>query len=587
MRFLRTVLSVVVAAVAVVACGDDMEGGATSAVRPDDMVEVGFSVPMAVSRTAIADDGTTAYWVPGDKVALWAENSAGEYVVDGAPFSMRHYSAEYERALFTAIIPAMAEDTYRYAMCSPLPDAVNGTQVTYTVSAEQTGLYDGEHDIMLATPTQTGALTAKGTDFNVVMRHKMHAVRIDIPEGRNLFGYRFTSLEITFPAPVVGDVTYDVTDPNAEPIYTNLSNVITVNNPEGFDAGDTIWVFVLPGTVDGNITYRVRNTDRRSEVASYYLARNMRSGHVTPIRMATPAMERYTAFHFSIGENYLGEDFNSFTIFDHNNTALGTFQRNDANDYVLEYKGEIDLSAYQNKDFTLTFDSTHAIVSATLNVGTLTPYTEHIMPSVDVPYLFEESFSDVSAFSDGHDDPANGFNGDSKNYSSWFSDHTSHSRMSGWSGGRYGCSSGSLRMCCRSETALSSIKNYRGRVDTPPMSKLKSGVTATLRVQFTYSAATRSYLLGSGNTLLNFGWTNSTGVIGPATNISNVVINKQVVGDATGSYTNVATPADVTFSGASNATRLSWMSDTDAPAALAGNANFWLYIDNIKVQVLP
>ena len=142
-------------------------------------------------------------------------------------------------------------------------------------------------------------------------------------------------------------------------------------------------------------------------------------------------------------------------------------------------------------------------------------------------------------------------------------------------------------MCCRSETALSSIKNYRGRVDTPPMSKLKSGVTATLRVQFTYSAATRSYLLGSGNTLLNFGWTNSTGVIGPATNISNVVINNQVVGDATGSYTNVATPADVTFSGASNATRLSWMSDTDAPGALAGNANFWLYIDNIKVQVLP
>ena len=119
------------------------------------------------------------------------------------------------------------------------------------------------------------------------------------------------------------------------------------------------------------------------------------------------------------------------------------------------------------------------------------------------------------------------------------------------------------------------------------MSKLKSGVTATLRVQFTYSAATRSYLLGSGNTLLNFGWTNSTGVIGPATNISNVVINNQVVGDATGSYTNVATPADVTFSGASNATRLSWMSDTDAPGALAGNANFWLYIDNIKVQVLP
>lgn len=587
MRIFRTVLSVVAAAVALVACGDDVEGGATSVANPDEMVEVGFSVPMSVSRTAIADDGTTAYWMPGDKVALWAEDSAGNYVVEGTPFSMRHYSADYDRAFFTAIIPAMAEDNYRYTMCSPLPDAVNGTQVTYTVSAEQTGLYDGEHDIMLATPAEAGPLTVAGTAFDVVMRHKMHAVRIDIPEGRNLFGYRFTSLEITFPAPVVGDVTFDVTDPNAEPIYSNLTNVITVNNPDGFDEGDTIWVFVLPGTVDGNISYRVRTANRRSEVVSYYLARNMRGGHVTPIQMATPALDLYTAFHFSIGENYLGEDFNSFTIYDHNNTVLGTFQRNDANDYVLEYYGDIDLSAYQNRDFTLSFDSTHAIVTNTLNVGTLTPYTVHIMPSVNVPYLFEESFSDVSPFSDGHDNPANGFNGDSKNYSSWFSNYTSHSRMIGWSGGRYGCSSGSLRMCCRSETGLGAISNYRGRVDTPPMSKLKSGVTATLRVQFTYSAATNFYLLSSGNTRLNFGWTNSTGVIGPATNISNLVIDKQVVGDATGSYTNVNTLADVTFSGASNATRLSWMSDTDAEGAFAGNANFWLYIDNIKVQVLP
>lgn len=569
-------------------CSQSAEDEGLMATPPDGLVEVGFSLPVDVSRTSIGDDGRTTHWTPGDKVALWAENSAGDYTIEGTTFTMHHFSSEYTRAFFTARIDAMAEDNYRYTMCYPLPDAVNGTNVTYTVSSTQSGLYDGVEDIMLATPTEAGALTVSGTAFDVTMRHKMHAVRIDIPEGRNLFGYRFTTLELTFPAPVVGDVTFDVNNPDADPVYSNLSNVITVVNPDGFDAGDTIWLFVLPGSVDGSVSYRVRNDLRRSEIISYPLTRNMLGGHVTPITMATPVMEKYTAFHFSVGDNYLGEEFNSLTIYDHNGTALGTFQRNEQNDYLLEYYGDIDLSSYEYQTFRIGFDTPHAVVSTTLKLGALTPYTNHIMPSVDVPYLFEEDFTYVPSFSDGHDDPENGFKGDSENYSSWFSSVTSNARMAGWSGGRYGCSSAqSLRICCRSETGMSLIENYRGRFDTPALTALKSGITATLRVQFTYSAASRTYLLSSGSPLLNFGWTTSTGVIAPDTDISNTVIGDLVVSDATGSYTNVKTPADVTFSGASNATRLSWLVDTNAPGAFAGNANFWLYVDNIKVQIVP
>ena len=585
MRLLKSILVMAAAAMTVAGCAHDVETAPAQRPSVDGKVEVGFMLPVDTSRTTIDSDGRTTRWVAGDKVLLWAENSAGNYTIEAEPFSLVRFSQQFDKAFFTAMISPMEADSYRYIMCSPLPDAVEGTKVMYNVSSVQSGAYDGIHDIMVATPTEAGALTKLGTEFDVQMHHQLHAVRIDIPEGRNLFGRRFTTLEITFPAPVVGDITFDVSNPTAAPQYTNLSNVITVSNAEGFDAGDTIWVFVLPGMVDGSVSYRVNTEDQRSEVASYPFSRNMLGGHVTPIRMATPPMERYTSFHFSVGANYLGEDFNSLTIKDHNGTALGTFQRNAQNEYILEYYGEIDLTAYQNKIFTIEFDSPHAIVSNTLAMGQLTPYTKHVMQPVDVPYLFEESFSDVSAFSDGHDDPANGFNGDSNNYSSWFSNYTSHSRMAGWSGGRYGCSSGSIRMCCRTETALA-IKSYRGRIDTAPMSKIKSGVTTSLRVQFDYSAANRTYLLASGSTLLNFGWTNTSGVIGPATDITNKVINGKEISDTSGSYTNVRTHADVTFSGASNATRLSWMSSTNASGSI-GNANFWLYVDNIKVQIAP
>lgn len=583
MKILKSILSVVAAAT-IVACGHDVDDYQTN----NRMVEVGFSMPVAVDqRTTIGEDGKTTHWEAGDKVALWARNSSGDYTLSGSTFYLHHFSTDYNRAIFTATIPEMAEDTYDYMFCSPLPKSTNGTKVTYTVSSTQDGTYQGEHDIMIATPVTAPALDDAATsEFEVSMHHMMHALRITIPEGRNLFGYRFTRLEITFPIPVVGDITLDVKNPDADPVYSNLSNTLVIENANGFDAGDTIWAFVLPGTVDGTVSYSVKGENRRSVVNDYPMSRNLQSGHVTPISMATPELYLYTVFYIRIDENFLGEDFNSFTVTDHNGNQLGSFMRNAENIYPLEFFGEIDLSQHQNKDLTITFDSDHAIVTNTVNTGTITPYCEHYLEPVDVPYLFEEDFSSVPSFGDGHDDPANGFNGDSKNYSSWFADHTSNARMAGWSGGRYGCSGGqSIRMCCRSETGLGSIKNYRGRVDSAPMSKIKSGVTTGLRVQFDYSAATRSYLLSSGSTLLKFGWTNSTGVIGPATNISNIVINGLEITDSSGSYTNVATHADVKFTGASNATRLSWMSDTNAPGALAGNANFWLYVDNIKVQI--
>ena len=574
-------------AVAVVAVACSSEVDSDSPNFKELIEKVSIAVPTAAdSRTTIDPDGMTTRWATGDKLAVWAKNEAGDYVLSGAQFMMHHYSKEFDYAFFDANIPAMAEGEYTYYLSYPMPKSVNGTEVTYSVAQTQSGVYDGKYDIMLAeVPAVAEALSSSATTLNTVMRHQMHAVKITIPEGRNIFGYDVTRLEITFPNPVVGDIIFDVANPDAEPIYTNTSNTIILENSNGFAEGSDIWAFVLPGTVDGDVSYKVRGEGRQSVNKSYALSKTMVKGHITPIRMATPELYLYTSFLLSEGESYLGEDFNSFQVYDFNGSLLAEFTRNAENAYEFGFEGEIDYSQWENTDLRIVFDSNNAIVENSVNLGAITPYVQNKIEPMVVPYLFEENFDGISAFGDGHDDPANGFNGDSKNYSSLFSSVTSDARMAGWSGGRYRCESGAIRVCCRSETGLSALNNYRGRFETSTMSKLKSTANVNLRVTFTYSAASRFYLLSTGSTMMHFGSTTTSGAISPKTDITNRAISDFVISDSAGSFTSIYNEAEAICSGCTNATRLSWMSDTNAEGALAGNANFWLYVDNIKVQI--
>lgn len=583
MKIVKKIAAFVVCASVLTACVSEV---GESPARPVECEEIGFELSGEATRTTIDPDGVTTRWMPGDKVAVWAQDAAGNFTLANTSFQFRYYSDEFDHGYFTANIAAMAEGDYTYMMSYPAPKSVSGTQATYTVPTTQSGTYDGKYDIMIAEPAVAEALNAqRKVEINTVMRHQMHAVKITIPEGRNIFGFNVTRLEITFPNDVVGDITIDVTNPDAEPIYTNTSNTIILENSDGFAEGSDIWAFVLPGTVDGDVSYKVRGEGRQSVYNSYALSKTMEKGRVTPIRMATPELYRYTTFLLSEGANYLGEDFNSFQVYDFNGSLLAEFTRNAENAYEFGFEGEIDYSQWENTDLRIVFDSDNAIVENSVKLGTITPYIQNRVEPMVVPYLFEENFDGISAFGDGHDDPANGFNGDSKNYSSLFSSVTSDARMDGWSGGRYRCESGSIRVCCRSETGLSAINNYRGRFDTSTMSKLKSTANVNLRVTFTYSAALRTYLMSTGSTMMHFGTTTTSGVISPSTDISNVAISDFVISDTAGSFTSIYNQAEATCSGCTNATRLSWIADTNAEGALAGNANFWLYVDNIKVQI--
>lgn len=500
MEMFKKLALLTVAALGFVACADEANN---NPVKPSvDAEEVSFAMPLDATRTAIEDDGATTRWAEGDKLAVWAMDAEGGYAFENEQFTLRYFSPEYDKAYFTSNIAPMAEGDYTYYVSYPKPVSTNGTTATYTLSAAQSGKYDGIHDIMIAEPVVNEALTVgRRVEFNTIMRHQMHALKITIPEKASNFADRVYSLEITFPNAVVGDVTLDVTNPNAEPVYSNTSNTITVKSDDGFAVGSDIWVFVLPGTVSGDVSYKLKGLAQRSEVATYPLEREFERGHVTPIRMAMPPYEKYTALHFSIGANYLGEDFNAFTLYDNNGNEVGVFNRNAENRYTVEYNGEFDAANFSNTNWTLVFDSDNAIVENSVNLGTIKPYFEQSITPVDVPYLMFEDFEDVS------EQESNGNN----SYQS--SDRNQpgvalSGELDGWNGARFWIKPGAARINARYQSVkiIMSFASYHyGRLDTPPLGNstrgIKAGKSVNLKVDFDaalYKHTSSSLSLNSG-----------------------------------------------------------------------------------------
>lgn len=451
--------------------------------------EVGFILPEEVTRTSLDPDGRTTRWAEGDKLAVWAKDANG-YAFENEAFMLRYYSEDYHHAYFTSNMDAMAAGEYTYMLSYPTPTSTNGTLASYRLPSTQTGEYDGRYDVMLAEPVVEGALTAGSkVELNTVMRHKMHALKIVVPEKSSNFDNKIYHLEITFPVAVVGDITIDVSDPKEAPVYTNTSNTIVVESAEGFNVGDDIWVFVLPGQVTGDVSYTIRGGEQRSEVATYPIDRNMQAGHVTPIRMAMPPFAKYTALNFSIGNNYLGEDFNFFTLYDHNGTNLGTFHRNAENRYTFAYEGEFDVKPYNNTNWTLVFDTENTVVESSVNLGTIRAYYENDITPVDMPYLLiedfnaaveSESYGNNSYSSNEREQPGKSLDGAMP--------------TNGWNAARYWLKPGAMRLNSRAQCVkivISFASSHHGRMDTPPLGSATRGIKPgkSVRLQMQFDAA--------------------------------------------------------------------------------------------------
>ncbi len=603
MEIIKKFALLAVAALGFVACTDEVDNNPVS--PSEQIVEVGFSMPVDVTRTDIDDDGKTTRWSVGDRLAVWAKDEGGNYTFENAQFTLRYFSPEYDLAYFTSNIDMMAEGEYTYYLSYPRPVSTNGTQATYTLPAEQTGKYEGGYDIMIAEPVDAEALTSsKKMELNTIMRHQMHALKITIPEKASNFADRVYSLEITFPNDVVGDVTLDVTTPNAVPTYTNTSNVITVKNDDGFMVGSDIWVFVLPGMVSGDVSYKITGFEQRSEVATYPFERELQRGHVTPVRMAMPPFEKYTVFNFSIGENYLGEDFNFFTLYDNNGTNMGTYNRNAENLYIWEYYGEFDVTPYSNSNWTLVFDTENAVVENKVNMGTLKPYFQQNITPVDIPYLLFENFENVA---ESESNGNNSYQSSDRNQPGKSLDGAMPTN--GWNAARYWLKPGAMRINSRYQSVkiIMSFASYHyGRLDTPPLGNSTRGIKAGKKVNLKVNFDAALYKHTSSSLSLNSGAIN----IATHTNASN-----PIDGIPTGS-TGISSSYDTTLSDFGNTIHTEPLADnagnndfgktfptytaelpsvssdtrivfypTLSTASGTGNTEVNVYIDNIKVSI--
>lgn len=604
MKNLLKVASFALLALVVAACADKEASTPTASIVPD--TEVGFSLPMDATRTSIDPaDGRTTRWVEGDKLAVWAKSGDGSYAFENAIFTLRYFSTEWDKAYFTSGIAAMGEGDYTYLLSYPQPKAVEGTLATYSVAAVQSGKYDGVHDIMIAEPVVAGALTAESkVELNTVMRHQMHALKIVVPEKSSNFSDRVYSLEVTFPNPVVGDIIVDVANPNAEPTYANTSNTIVVNSNEGFAVGSDIWVFVLPGTVSGDVSYKVKGLEQRSEVATYQLDRTFAAGHITPIRMAMPPFEKYTVLNFSIGANYLGEDFNYFTLYDNNGVNRGTFNRNSENRYAVEFFGEFDAAAYNNTNWTLVFDTENAVVENKVNLGTLKPYFQQNIAPVDVPYLLFENF-DSATVKESYGD--NSYSSSEREQPGVSLDGAMPTN--GWNAARFWLKPGAIRVNSRYQSVkifVSFASSHHGRVDTPPLGNgtrgLKAGKSVNVKLLFDaalYKHKSSSLSLNSGaiNVATHTNHSNPiNGIPTGATGITSsydttladfgtTFFNQTLADNASDNAFGQSFPTYSTEFPVSSDTRICFY-PTLSTASGTGNTEVNVYLDNIKVSIV-
>lgn len=600
MNIFSKIASVVGCVSMIVACSTPYED--ISSTQPE-LMEVGFELGDDATRTTIDPDGKSTRWAVGDKLAVWAVNSEGDYTFENATFTLRYFSGEFQKAYFTSNIASMSEGEYTYYLSYPEPKSVDGTKATFSLPANQSGKYEGRYDIMVAEPVVAEALTTgKKVEFNTIMRHQMHALKITIPERESNFANKLQSLEITFPNNVVGDVSLDVTDPNGELTYSNMSNIISVHSDEGFMVGSDIWVFVLPGTVSGEVSYKINGFEQRSEVATYPFERTFERGHVTPVRMAMPPFEKYTAFHFSIGANYLGEDFNFFTLYDNNGANMGTYYRNAENRYTWEYSGEMSAEAYSNQSWRLVFDSDNAVVENSVNLGTIRPYFAQNITPVDVPYLLFQDFENVS-----DEQESNGNNSYQSNDRNQPGVALS-GELTGWNGARFWIKPGAARVnsryqCTKVIKAFSSM--HHGRLDTPTLGDcgLKPGKEPYVMVSFDAalnrnSSSSLDLKEGAINLATHTNGSNpidgiptgSTGITSSydttladfGTTYFTQVLANDAGNDAFGQAFPTYTTTD--FRATSN-TRLCFYPTLSPTSDKTGNIEINVYIDNIRVWI--
>ena len=479
-------------------------------------------------------------------------------------------------------------------------------------------------------------------NIGLMFYHRTHMLRFTIPSGAtNNLGKDIKKVHLLFPKAVVGtlkvdiksDVVYDsnngITSP--VPVYSNINNKITVEFASPKRAGDDFWVMTFPyaGGME-NVDIRFEDVDGNVSQRRQVTFANMAANSVTPVTVQTiPAAAGVTSFSYTVGTNNLGEPLTSMNITLPPGCYFTNFEQTskatlEDGKHTFSVFNDM-LSAVEKKTLPFELESEHALFSQTVSIGDLADGQANDLEAIDVPYLFAEDFSGIPDFNDGHDDPTVGWYSDSSYKDILELTNKTNKVLSGWYGTRIGGKKNtSVRICCRYENITigwGSSAFYKGRLYTPFLSNIKSKVK--VKVTFEYGGAVQEggktenqgsfwrpnyvTVYPNKNPLLYFGVNSqevvenpdqiegdlidqATGFIGGSgfassepKSLSPMVIKGDKIDRTGGSYTSFNGTKSVMVDVDSDS-RLGWIVTCDNDWTNT-NANYWLYIDNIKVQI--
>lgn len=552
-------------------------------IPSDGKVRVTIKSGSEQSRTSVGANGLTTTWSNDDKIAVWASNGSTN-LLNAQPFVV--YYADGAYAEFTSDITAMGDGTFTYYSTHPVPSTISGTAATFPIERQQQGAFDGTNDILVAYPTTGLALENEEAEVSLTYKHKMHTLRMFVPDDVDGMGEPIRRIDITFPTQVVGDVTVDYTSPTTAATLANGSDVVSIEIPEGLSASSEsdrkyAYAIVFPATMNESdqISFTVRSDNYRS--VQSFGARTLSEGGSTPVRL-TCSPDNRTILRFTIGENNLGENPINVTF----TADVGSVTADCATTFDKYGYYDLDLTDIEDlsgQTITVTYESESAIVTQTL---TLPNYEAGKVTDVvlTVPYLLFEDFSGMSAFEN------NTYEFGAFNYNPSAITLDSYG-LTGWTGARIGGGANTnLRIACRYESGIGVAASYKGRCDSKPLSVIKSGKSITLNVSYDYAADLYESIGSGGAATFWAGTTTTTGAIKGSESISNVVLGETALSTdgpcVEGTwYGNTPNTQTYTVSGCGSTTRLSWRVGTNRSGSIAGRGYYWLYIDNVKVSI--
>lgn len=565
---------------------DETASGLSSGSDARIEVTIG-ATQQSATRTSLASDGMTTHWESGDRIAVWATDELGTHTLDGETFALYTFNSGASSADFSATITPMAEGSYTYRATYPLPAAHSGTQVSFTLPATQSGAYDGAADIMVSALVTGGALGAAPRDeLTLAFRHLCHAVRIEIPSGRNLLGRPVKRLEVVFPTEVVGTLGFDLAAAELTPTLSNGSNTVVIDLAgDGLTdtEGKYAWIFIAPVDLSGDVLFRAYDAaGYQASSIRTTIDKSMAGGHTTPIRLTVPEARPITYLDFTVTQNNLGEELTNLHLTASEGLFITPFNAEDGTTTTLNKtpEGNFRLGIYsdthtaaslQNLPLTVAYESANALLTNhTLTLPAAIAEDAATSVPMTVPYLMEEDFSGITG-EFGVNDNSGLLNYDAEALDAY--------GVPGWSISRARANGHAL--CLRHYVAAGA--DYYACINSAPLTGIKEGKTVSVQVTFN-AAAERddlSCIVGGYNSA-------NKRYPGTGDNVEVISATLNLLKNTTyAGYDKVTTDApqyQFTLS-ASPTTCLRWKSNANFTGIF--NYNYYnAYIDNIRVQII-